>query len=334
MTFVKPKVNDPSQNKDLNFQSSICCTKVMVMQAPSTGEIDLGPKLIKYPVTHIADNAALVAAPAFGLLPRKIEALIDEDNWHDDSGSRGFQEYVAVRQSLPLTIEDQTLRSLSGASESSFMAVALSSLANSEFGSWRSSKPPSLASFSTRWSDTTVRTSEADPVIKPGLLPEDEYGILGAPFPAAPQSAELKCIFEPLRCDYTSNDVEEWRIHCTSHFRGQKLPRRVLCGVCEWSHSVATGDDAWTARLEHLIDCHRYQHGLQYHIRRDELLYEHLFNVRLISNAQYQALVRHGCLDGSEAPFVMTQGLSADRRREGRGPRSVFKDDRRGNGLS
>jgi hypothetical protein len=99
----------------------------------------------------------------------------------------------------------------------------------------------------------------------------------------------FECTFWFLSCGFASNEHDEWRHHCLSHFRGEEPPRYVRCPLCnDFEHYGANGWIAWDYRQNHLASHHRGQTLTT--SQPDFHLFQHLWRKRLISDQELKTL--------------------------------------------
>jgi len=131
------------------------------------------------------------------------------------------------------------------------------------------------------------------------------------------RSPVYECAFWFLSCSYISQDREEWRTHCASHFRGEEPPKSVQCPLCgQFKATYGDGRDAWNARMEHVAWHHELGQTLKTS-RPDFHLFQHLWQKRLIDDADLKELKggNHN-LTRAPQPFVTTNGRGRPGRRE------------------
>lgn len=92
-----------------------------------------------------------------------------------------------------------------------------------------------------------------------------------------------ECSIWFLSCFYVSQDAEEWKRHCQSHFRGEEPPRTVQCPLCdEFQYTFEDGWTAWDRRMEHVKVSHHDKGQVLRSSRPDFHLFEHLWRKDLI----------------------------------------------------
>ncbi|ORY12222.1 hypothetical protein BCR34DRAFT_305164 [Clohesyomyces aquaticus] len=104
----------------------------------------------------------------------------------------------------------------------------------------------------------------------------------------------FECSFWFLDCCYCSHDHNDWRTHCLSHFRGEELPRTVLCPLCEYVHTSDDGWTAWDYRQCHVASHHLNGQTLKTS-RPDFALHLHLWQLRLIDDEELKELQGGTC---------------------------------------
>jgi hypothetical protein len=258
-------------------------------------------------------NLALLAE----LQQLEIKPIVDEENWHDHE-SPGFQQRVLAAQLAELSTFDGNLPAPPKvASGASVVAMSLSVQDTNRSGPTSSSQSrsdytPSLISHSTLQSSSAARTSHASSVAVHHVLEEDVDGVLFQP-PEIRIERGLRCSFWFLACVEEFDNLDDWDTHCQSHLHG-RLPLKAACPFeCTWSHTASDGEDAWQARMLHVIGAHRGHGVVDTLSRPDGTLLQHLWNVGIIDNAQLKELRQYGFLTGNTI-FLRTAGLNEGRR--------------------
>ena len=135
--------------------------------------------------------------------------------------------------------------------------------------------------------ETSISTGLASRFSGVPLL-EDNNGVLERhPNHRAPV---FECVFWFLSCTYMSDDEEEWKTHCLSHFRGEEPPRSVQCPLCDFHGTWDDGWDAWDARMEHIACCHALLGETLKRSRPDFHLFTHLWQKRIIDDQDLKEL--------------------------------------------
>lgn len=185
---------------------------------------------------------------------------------------------------------------------------------------------PSLSSGSSSGSDSSIQSSAASVAVRPGLLDaEGRYVDATRSFQTDQsrssldrQPARKSCLFKFLGCEKTfSKNAREWYDHSKSHFRGHTPPSNLRCpyASCSWTISGVDGEEAWWTRWTHLQSGHDVlSDGEALCEKRDGLMFEHLWKLRVISSAQLQELRCSGRLGSDSQPFVTTE--KSERRRQ------------------
>jgi hypothetical protein len=152
-----------------------------------------------------------------------------------------------------------------------------------------SQHPPSLFNYSEATpTETSISTGLASRFSGVPLL-EDNNGVLERPLNLTRQPV-FECSFWFLSCSYISLDIEEWRTHCLSHFRGEEPPKSVQCPLCDdFKLTHENGWVAWDYRMEHIANHHRVGHKLRTS-RPDFHLFQHLWQKRLIDDQDLKEL--------------------------------------------
>ena len=117
------------------------------------------------------------------------------------------------------------------------------------------------------------------------LLAEDEGGVLIVDRASA--QGNLECPFNLLFCLQTFSNMEDWVRHSVTHFRRAGPPDLSQCCFCDAHFDSSSGISSWAKRMEHVAFHHRLGDRLA-HARPDFGLYTHLWNKRLITDAEYR----------------------------------------------
>jgi len=178
---------------------------------------------------------------------------------------------------------------------------------------------PSLSTGSSSASNSSLRSSAASAVVRPGMFDDDGYYVGGTgsdiqtsnpSSPVKKQSNGVACLFGFLNCQETFTDVEWWNEHCKSHFEGKAPPRQLRCpfSSCPWTTSRQDGEDAWNQRWEHLDREHDVlSHSEALCEEPDVQMFQYLWKVRVITDAQLQELRECGRLGSDFTPFVVPE---------------------------
>ena len=263
-----------------------------------------------------AANASGTPASLAALDARHLERLIEEKNWHDFLRP-DFRERVLAAQYRFRTGHDSSQQKLNRQkSDSSSMAVSVDTARSSAFGSPRSEAyPPSLGAYSSVYSGHTLRTSLAESFFQPNILDEGPEGALEVT--TRTPAGRLACSFGFLACEFRSNDLGEWDTHCQSHFHGD-LPVTADCPFrCDWSRTAASGQEAWDARIIHVVSQHRSDEAIDANRRPDGALLQHLWRKGIIDDAQMKELRKHGRLTGTQI-FLRNAGAARESRQQRR----------------
>jgi hypothetical protein len=65
-----------------------------------------------------------------------------------------------------------------------------------------------------------------------------------------------ECSFKFPNCSFVSQDAEQWKTHCQSHFRGKEPSKTVECPLCDFQYTSEDGWAAWNRRVEHFKVSH------------------------------------------------------------------------------
>lgn len=126
-------------------------------------------------------------------------------------------------------------------------------------------------------------------------------------------SEQFQCIFWFLGCREKVEGLQEWDIHCQSHFN-KALPLAVRCPFkCTWTFLAETGEEAWSTRMLHILGRHHGEGVVDNESHPDGALLQHLWRHKMIDNVQLKKLrTSGGLLD--EQVFKRTAGLNESRR--------------------
>jgi hypothetical protein len=91
-------------------------------------------------------------------------------------------------------------------------------------------------------------------------------------------------------CQFSSNDLDQWKTHSLAHFMGEEPPRKVSCPLCEFSGIYENGYEAWEARMNHVASHHQKRMSLEGSRYEEFALYVHLWKHRIISDSDLKAL--------------------------------------------
>ena len=240
--------------------------------------------------------------------------LIDGVDWHEHDASDFHQRFVVgqhYRASSDETGVPRLLRGPPSATSSMALTQSPSVYSNTSNNSSWLSTPSLVSSGTAATSGSSVRTSRVDSVVLLSILDEDEQGAL------VPPKVELKCLYHWLKCDFASDDLEEWDTHCRFHFRGN-LPRSLECPFeCRWSVTASTGSAAWEQRLAHMCT-HPSSDMIVSDKKPSTALLQHLHKARIIDAVQMQELRQEGRL--GHTVLVQSAGTTSEGRRERHGP--------------
>jgi hypothetical protein len=241
----------------------------------------------------------------------------------------GFNDRVASRYYFPES-EESIPRSCP--SPGSSMNMAETSYAAPSTRSITS--VPSLASSRSTYQSASLQSYEARSAVKETFFDEDgnilvDRRSVDSTFAEQSLAVQpLRCLFSDLACGRTFSDVSSCISHSKTHFRGQSPLRQLACAFahCDWKVDSGSGEEAWSERSVHLAcdhdmfaECHRPW-------KKDMELYRHLWQLDLVSNAQFQELRAFGKLETESSACISTQSASRDRRRGGRPPRTGVRE--------
>lgn len=126
------------------------------------------------------------------------------------------------------------------------------------------------------------------------------------PLPPA-DHVTYRCLFYILPCDHQSNDIEIWKTHVLSHFRGLRLPSTASCQWCPLdfkhpssrSHSGEENDNdndndhfhqTWNAMLNHVAHDH-FERGHTLAASRSNFeLMKFMYQSKIITEDQLKAI--------------------------------------------
>lgn len=214
--------------------------------------------------------------------------------WVRDS-SRGFNDWIAARCSLPEDGDIDPIDSMSQSQRStgprSSLAVHVRSLPSTRtLSSTGSNVVPGLTrSTSAASSAASIDTDLASFLDATRLLEDDGDGNLVVPNTRRPD-CDYTCIFHAIDCIETFECFEQWKTHCLSHFRGKPIPQQGRCSLCDFSTESVQPGAAWHRLLHHIAIRH-FENGETLATSRPDFeLYRHLFNHRIITFAQFKSL--------------------------------------------
>ncbi|KAK3117742.1 hypothetical protein LTR53_000552 [Teratosphaeriaceae sp. CCFEE 6253] len=267
-----------------------------------------------------SDSASYVA-PArqqlslAALRTQHVQPLIHDPRWSSSSDD-GYRHLAIQAYSFPTSANDQP-RTLgrTGSDAASMAALAMSSRSTT----WKSTSStgctPSLGSYPTVSSTSSISTADADLILPQTLdLLDDVDGVLVQQLPV------LQCPYSILDCAFTSTDLDQWDIHGLAHFRGQ-LPKTWPCPFegCSKSFEAEKSEQAWSSRRVHLHS-HRVADRVVIPVDCRHAHVDHLWRVGIISKAEFKELKQHGKLEAGSAPYLASAGNASEERRRQRPP--------------
>lgn len=220
--------------------------------------------------------------------------------------AHGFQSRIIAQQVLPANSSDAQHVDLgSHPAPGSSLAVSSRSRTMTRSEASTSTRPPSLitSEVSTANSaDFSLSTGLASALS--GFRPFDtETGQ-----PQTPRAAPFECAFFFLSCGYSSDNFDEWKTHCMSHFRGNRPPKDISCPLCPFHGTFRDGYEAWDTRLNHVAQHHLSGHSLAAS-RPDFDLYRFLWRKEIIGDVDHKELrTTGGRLSRREAYTTGHQG--------------------------
>lgn len=234
-------------------------------------------------------------------------------DWSNDESSPG-PGFVAQAYSYP---GDPASIPRSPPSIQSSMALTAQSVSSLDSNFTRS--VPSLSSGSSSASDSSLRSSAASDAVRPGLFDDEESYVSStrsdiqadnASNPVEQQPKGISCLFGFLDCRETFTNVDWWNLHCKSHFKGKAPPKQLRCpySSCSWSTSRQDGEDAWDQRWEHIDQQHDILSQSEVLCEEPNFqLFQYLWKVRAITDAQLQELRKCGRLGSDRTSFVVPE---------------------------
>lgn len=165
---------------------------------------------------------------------------------------------------------------------------------------------PSLYGYSEATpTETSISTGLAEGFAGVPLL-EEVHGVLEKR-PSLTRPPLFECSFWFLSCTYISDDPDEWKTHCLSHFRGQEPPRSTNCTLCDFQDTSDDGWSSWNNRQNHVAQ-HFWQGITLKNCRPDFHLFQHLWEKRLIGDLDLKELKSgNHSLCRTPSNFVTTQ---------------------------
>ena len=234
-------------------------------------------------------------------------------DWSNDESTPG-PGFVVQAYSYP---GDPASTPRSPPSIQSSMALTAQSVASLDSNFTRS--VPSLSSGSSSASDSSLRISAASGAVRPGLFDDEESYVSStrsnvqtdnASNPVEQQPKGVACLFGFLNCRETFTNVDMWNLHCKSHFKGKAPPKQLRCPYpsCVWSNSREDDVDAWDQRWEHIDQEHDVlSRGGVLCEEPNVQLFQHLWNARIITEAELQELRKCGRLCSDHTSFVVQE---------------------------
>jgi hypothetical protein len=260
-----------------------------------------------------------------------LERIIEQPDWHENN-QQDFHQRLAARCSLPghvdgtpgaQAFDPETSSAMTTYSGSTSYTLSSSSL-RSEYPqslyppSVQSTTPrslPSLASTAT-CSASSIGTRSLGAFKQQYQLQENVSEVEeeeSSEEEPQPGSRVLVCAYKYLDCAATFDDLGTWDTHCKAHFR-RKLPNKIDCPfACNWVGSGETGEEAWDARYDHIVESHESSQDLVDTNRRPSTsLIDYFWKRGIINEGQMKELRRYGRISGS----IYTQSASSDPRHQ------------------
>ena len=241
-------------------------------------------------------------------------------DWFQDTDERDFQNRIARQASL---VDGSDADSTAESSKVAFRRAPGSSLAvsaqsqammarseASTLQSETSTRPPSLITSDASTADSaefSVSTGLASAVSGFPLFDPDGQ-------PQAPRPAQYECQFFFLGCEYRSDDLDEWKTHCLSHFQRHEPPKEVSCPLCPFRGAFSDGFEAWDIRLNHIAEHHQGGYSLAAS-RPDFALYQFLWKKKIIGDVDHKELRTTGGRLSRVGAYTTTQDTGPHGRR-------------------
>lgn len=264
------------------------------------------------------DNAS--GMPSFDALRNgQTQRLVYGSEWDSTGGTPDFQQrFNTSRYSFPLSQQAVPRYTPSVASDTSSMAMTAYS--RSSYGSHFSSSSgtPSLISSSGQSTGRcSVGTGRACSILAPHQTLLDEDGCIEEEVAPIQTRGGWSCPFKFLGCHKPLQDMHDFDMHSQFHLKGQ-LPRAMYCPFqdCAWFANTTSGQETWVDRRQHVQQQHPEGGSVRDHV--DPALLMHMWQCKLISDAEEQELRSAGCLSGNTIPYMESGGRRAHRRRERR----------------
>lgn len=197
------------------------------------------------------------------------------------------------RTFIPVIVHDSNSSITASSAESMTSAIPVPSL--------------SAGGSQSSISDNSSTASQAlSKEVKPrvnviNMLETDSTGNLVAspPAPSAPSADRFvyRCLFYILPCDHQSDNIETWKTHVLSHFRGTRLPPTAICQWCplefkqpNTSNLNAHAHQTWDAMLTHVAHDHFEKGHTLASARPNFELMKYMYNSKIITEDQLKTI--------------------------------------------
>ncbi|EED15538.1 conserved hypothetical protein [Talaromyces stipitatus ATCC 10500] len=171
-------------------------------------------------------------------------------------------------------------------------------IASSE--SMASAMPVPSLSAGSRSSVSDISSTESQMISKKAkprvnvinILEADSTGNLVASPPASSSETVMyHCLFYILPCDHQSDNIETWKTHVLSHFRGTRLPPTAICQWCPLDFKLSTDPNrTWDAMLTHVAHDHFEQGHTLAASRPNFELMKYMYQSKIITEDQLKAI--------------------------------------------
>ena len=245
----------------------------------------------------------------------ELYPLINEPAWGAvDAGSDFHYRFAAAAYSSARAPESISEYSSPSDGDNGAMALTLNSCIS--IATAAAPRTPSLGSYPTAPSKSSIQTWEAESAIGVGPIDNDGNLVDLASLAVQPPSG-LPCLFSFLDCPQTFLNPVAWHDHSKSHFHGAAPPTCMQCpqSDCAWSVKTVDGEATWAACWTHLVCEHDLpaESGCVWK-RPSTALIQYLYGIRVITSAQYQELRKQGQLGVESRAYTVVEGDEKHRR--------------------
>lgn len=202
------------------------------------------------------------------------------------------------RTFIPVIVHDSNSSTTASSSESMTSAISVPSLSGGS---------QSSVSDNSSTASQTLSKEMKPKVNVINILETDSTGNLVAspPAPSAPSADQVvyRCLFYILPCDHQSDNIDTWKTHVLSHFRGTRLPPTAICQWCplefkqpsntstSTSTSINTNThQTWNAMLTHVAHDHFEKGHTLASARPNFELMKYMYNSKIITEDQLKAI--------------------------------------------